>query len=318
MATLVVALIVTRAPSPVVGAKQELPASTAASSPAGPAAPAPAPQAPVTPTPTPRFDQQLVLPAAPSLPLDDVKPSPAGVVAADAPAATLKPLAAYPQNIANRPVPRIGDKPWLISEEWQAHHERQLHAAGRAGAKLLFLGDSITEGWGVAPAWREYFGKYSPLNLGLAGDTTQNVLWRIEHGALDGTHPQVVVLMVGVNNLAGGFTPEQTSDGIRAILSLLQAHLPATRVLLLAVLPARQDARDPLRQRIKDTNRLLESLATPGRVELHDVGSVLLEPDGSISKSTLRDFVHPTPEGFERLSRAVAPFLDALMAHAAE
>src|SRR5207244_4819283 len=98
------------------------------------------------------LDQKLVLPAAPSPPLDDVKPSPARVVADDAPAAALKPLVAYPQNIANRPVPRIGDKPWLISEEWQAHHESQLHAAGRAGAKMIFPGDSITEGRGAAPA----------------------------------------------------------------------------------------------------------------------------------------------------------------------
>ena len=229
-------------------------------------------------------------------------------------AATLKPPVAFAQNIAHRPLPRIGEKPRLISDGWRAHHERLLRAANRATAKVVFLGDSITEGWGVAPAYREHFGQYSPLNLGLAGDTTQNVLWRIEHGELDGTQPQVVVLMIGINNLAGGFSTEDTSDGVRAVVAAVQAHLPNARVLLLAILPARQDPANPLRQRIQEANRLLESLVKPGRVELHDLGSALLEPDGTILKSTLRDFVHPTPDGFERLSRALSPLLEALLA----
>lgn len=255
--------------------------------------------------------EQVGQPLVPSLPLT-AAPSPAPPPRHDAPSASLKPPAAFPQNIANRPVPRIGDKPWLISEEWRAQHDRQLHAPGRATAKVIFLGDSITEGWSVAPAYREHFGKYSPLNLGIASDMTQNVLWRIEHGALDGTHPQVVVLMVGVNNLAGGFTAEQTADGVRAVLTAIQAHLPTARVLLLGVLPARQDSANPLRQSIKDANRLLQGSAKPGTVEFRDVGSVLLEPDGSIARATMRDFLHPTAEGFARLSRAVAPFLDEL------
>jgi lysophospholipase L1-like esterase len=215
------------------------------------------------------------------------------------------------QNVANRPVPRVGAEPNQISEEWLAHHQRQLHASNRGRAKVVFLGDSITEGWGVSPAYRETFGKYSPLNLGIAGDCTQNILWRLDNGALDGTEPRVVVLMAGINNLAGGFTPEQTMDGVRAIVNDVRRRVPAARVLLLAVLPARQDATNPLRQRVIETNRLLGSLEQPGHVELHDVGSVLLEPDGSISKAILRDFVHPTPLGYEHLSQAVAPFIDA-------
>lgn len=233
--------------------------------------------------------------------------------AAPLPSAALKSPGAYPQNVANRPVPRIGAKPWLISEEWKAHHERHLRALGRATAKVIFLGDSITEGWGVAPAYREQFGKYSPLNFGIANDTTQNVLWRIEHGALDGTNPRAVVLMVGINNLAGGFSPEQTADGVRAVVASIRAHAPSAQVLLLGVLPARQDSANPLRQSIKDANQLLQGLAQPGKVEVRDVGELLLEPDGSIAKATMRDFVHPTAEGFSRLSQATAPFLDAVM-----
>lgn len=248
-----------------------------------------------------------------ALPLPSAPPAPKmAVPSALEPAPLLKPRAGYPQNIANRPVPRIGDKPWLISAEWRAHHERLLRAAGRKDAKLIFLGDSITEGWGVVPAFREHFGRYAAFNLGIAGDTTQNVLWRVEHGALDGTAPRAVVVLIGVNNLGGGFSPEDTADGVRATVAAVRTHLPEARVVLLAILPARQEPENPLRQRIRETNRLLESLADPGHVDFHDIGSVLLETDGRISAATTRDFLHPTAEGFERLSSTLAPLLEPL------
>lgn len=230
-----------------------------------------------------------------------------------APALGLKPPAAYPKNIANRPVPRIGEQPWLIAPDWQAHHERLLRVGNRASARVVFLGDSITEGWGVAPAYRDTFGKYKPLNLGISGDTTQNVLWRLEHGALDGTQPSVVVLMIGINNLAGGFSSQQTADGVRAIVQAVAQRLPKACVLLLGILPAREDATNPLRALIRDTNRLLAGLAQPGRVQVSDVGAVLLESDGSISKATMPDYLHPSRDGFVKLSQAVAPLLEPLV-----
>jgi lysophospholipase L1-like esterase len=312
-AALVAALIFRDGSPPHVSAEQA-PSSTASAATAPTASTPEALAAPSLAGPElvlqPALDGALPSPPA-------MQPAPAGDTVG-ALAATPKPPPAYPQNIANRPIPRVGDQPWLISEEWRAHHERQLHAFGRATAKVIFLGDSITEGWSVVPAYREHFAKYSPFNLGIASDTTQNVLWRIEHGALDGTHPQVVVLMIGINNLAGGFSPQQTADGVRAIVGGVQAHLPAARVLLLGVLPARQDAANPLRGSIKEANQLMQGLAKPGRVELHDLGSVMLEPDGSISKSTMRDFLHPTAEGYERLSQAITPLLDSLMARSVE
>lgn len=315
--TLAVALIfATKGSTPEVAATSAT--SKASPAPALPVVPPvqPEPGRPRNATLTERLAE---LPPVPPPPLLEPTSMPAGVAATpEQPVPLLKPPPAYRQNVANRPIPRIGEKPWLIAEAWRAHHERLLHAPGRATAKVIFVGDSITEGWGAAPAFREHFGKYSPLNLGLAGDTTQNVLWRIEHGALDGTQPRVVVLLVGINNLAGGFSPEQTSEGVRAVVTAVQTRLPTARVLLLAILPARQDPANPLRESIKHANQLLASLAKPGRVEFHDVGSVLLEPDGSISKATLRDFVHPTPAGFEKLSRATAPLLDSLMAHASD
>jgi lysophospholipase L1-like esterase len=215
----------------------------------------------------------------------------------------------YLQNVADKPVPRIGEQPWMIDEAWRALHESQLKSSGRAKARVVFLGDSITRGWTAAPAYRDYFGDYMPLNLGLAGDHTQNVLWRIEQGTLDGIHPEVIVVQIGVNNLAGGFTPEQTVGGVRAVVAAVQARLPNTAVLLLAILPAKAEPTDPLRKKIEQTNRALAQWAPSARIQFHDVGSVLLERDGTISKATLRDYIHPTNAGYERLAKAVAPLI---------
>jgi lysophospholipase L1-like esterase len=294
----------------LIGSRHESSPKAVASSPALPAAPV----ASAASSPELSNVDPLTAPVEESLPVPLPLPEARRSIGASPPALLPAVRAPHPflQNVANQPVPRVGAEPNQIAEEWLAHHQRQLHASNRARAKVVFLGDSITEGWGASPAYRDTFAKYSPLNLGIAGDCTQNVLWRVENGALDGTDPRVVVLMVGINNLAGGFTPEQTMQGVRAIVDDVRRRVPGARVLLLAVLPARQDAANRLRQRIIETNRLLRSLEQPGHVELHDVGSVLLEPDGSISKTVLRDFVHPTPLGYERLSQAVLPFIDAI------
>jgi lysophospholipase L1-like esterase len=222
-------------------------------------------------------------------------------------------IRAYPQNVADKPVPRLGNEPWLISEEWRSQHERQLGAPRRAEAKVVFLGDSITAGWRGAPAYREAFSKYTPLNLGVAGDHTQNVLWRIQQGTLDGLSPQVVVVMIGVNNLGGGFTPEATVGGVQAVVSAVQERLPRTRILLLAILPARHSREEGLRSKIADTNALLARIGWPGSVSFRDVGSVFLDSEGKISKTVMRDFLHPTAEGYELLCASVDPLIQELL-----
>ena len=118
-----------------------------------------------------------------------------------------RPGRAYPQNVADRAVPRLGEQPWLISEEWRRHHERQLRSPKRDQAKVVFLGDSITQAWVMAPSYREQFAKYTPLNLGLSGEYTQNMLWRIEQGTLDGLHPGAIVVMIGVPLIEGWLAP---------------------------------------------------------------------------------------------------------------
>ncbi|HEV8551184.1 MAG TPA: GDSL-type esterase/lipase family protein, partial [Polyangiaceae bacterium] len=241
-----------------------------------------------TPAPGP-----LIAPAAPEL-----EQKPGALLPVEPP----RKLVSFPQNVANRPIPRVGSEPWLISDEWRQKHERLLSTPNRAAAEVVFLGDSITEAWHFAPAYKERFQRYAPLNLGISGDLTQHLLWRLEHGEVDGIHPKVAVLMIGVNNLAGGFSSEDTMGGVRAVVGAVRARLPDTFILLLGVLPARQDPENPLRAKIAATNQLLAGLAAPGHVAFYDLGAPLLEPDGTITKEVMRDFLHPTALGYERLS----------------
>lgn len=219
---------------------------------------------------------------------------------------------AYPQNVADRPVPRLGSQPWMISDEWETRHNDQLKAVNREQAKVVFLGDSITDAWRMSPSYKKHFSVYAPLNLGISGDYTQNLLWRIEHGALDGLSPKAVVVMIGVNNLGGGFSAEQTVKGVRAVLAAVQGKLPGAPILLLSILPAGESPDATLRKKIIEADELIAQMQVPG-VTVVDIGSVLLEPDGTISKSILRDFLHPTEAGYVRLGEALAPRLQQIV-----
>lgn len=310
------ALYARRAAAPAKAAAPALATSATPAHSAEPAAAAPSPAAapPVERDP-PVVSPAFGLPSPSAAGFGDVAPAAPLLESPTPNAGVPAPARAYAQNVADRPIPRTGSDAWTVSAEWLEHHERLRAARDRDKAELVFLGDSITEAWRTAPAWSAEFGRYTPLDLGVAGDHTQHLLWRIEHGELDGLHPELAVVLIGVNNLAGGFTPEQTAGGVRAVLAAVNRHLPDTRVLLLGVLPARHEPGDPLRQKISEANHLLAVLASPPRVEFHDVGSTLLEPDGTLAKTTARDFLHPSASGYERLSAAVAPLLEAMRAN---
>jgi lysophospholipase L1-like esterase len=210
--------------------------------------------------------------------------------------------------------PRRVEQPWMSLAEWRRRYERQLALPGRKQAQMVVLGDSIVEAWCDSAAFRSQFGARAPLNLGLGGDQTQHLLWRIDHGILDGLAPRVAILLIGVNNLGNGFSPEETALGVRAVLDRLRQKLPGTPVLLLAVLPAGETSGDGLRTKIVATNPELLALAVPGQVRVADLGGVLLEGDGSISRATMGDFLHPTAAGYQRLTSAVRPLVDELSA----
>lgn len=177
----------------------------------------------------------------------------------------------------------------------------------------MFLGDSITEAWLETAHFHASLGPHVPLNLGIGGDQTQHLLWRIDDGTLEGLSPRLAVVLIGVNNLGNGYEPEETARGIEAVLHEVRRRLLDARVLLLNVLPAGQHPSDELRRAVNATNRLLPRLAEPGCIELLDIGSGLLEADGSIASETMEDFLHPTELGYTTMTRAVAPVVERLL-----
>jgi lysophospholipase L1-like esterase len=103
--------------------------------------------------------------------------------------------------------------------------------------EVIFLGDSITHGWEGQKAWQEHFGPFKPVNLGIGGDQTGHVLWRITDGhELDHLNPKMAVIMIGTNNI-GGNTAQQIAGGIMAIVEELKRQKPHIKILVLGVFP---------------------------------------------------------------------------------
>ena len=201
-------------------------------------------------------------------------------------------------------------------------HESFLTRAKAGPIGLLFLGDSITDNWRArAPQlFEETSGQYQPANFGIGGDTTQNVVWRIDHGELDGIHPKVVVLMLGTNNSASN-SAEEIFAADKKIVGLIREKIPETKVLLLAIFPRgpRQNTNgtpDDSELRMKiigETNRLLATLDDGKNVRYLDIGAKFLGTDGRIPDAIMNDHLHPTLAGYRIWVEAMQPTLEQML-----
>ncbi len=228
------------------------------------------------------------------------------------------PNPATPLHVSKEPpdIPAIRlEKDGTPRKDFLARHEMFLQRGKEGPIGVLFLGDSITAGWAMAPEiWEKNFGPYQPANFGIGGDATQNVLWRIEHGELDGISPKVVVLMIGTNN---GGNPRLV-DGVRKVVAAIQAKLPRTRILLLGILPRGFSPTDPpwngkARERTAGVNRELATLADGHRIRFLDMGPKFMDASGAIAQEIMPDQVHPGKPGYQIWADAMKPVLDEMM-----
>jgi lysophospholipase L1-like esterase len=209
------------------------------------------------------------------------------------------------------------DKTGNIEPRFKKMHESFL-ARGKAGPiGVLFLGDSITEGWGKAPdVWKQHYGADQPANFGIGGDRTEHVLWRIANGELDGIHPKVVVLMIGTNNVAPNATAGIIA-GDEKIVAQIHQKLPDTKLLLLAIFPRGADPADPkvaaTRAKIKTINAALAKLDDGDKTRYLDIGDKFLSKDGSLSKDIMPDALHPNAKGYQIWADAMQPLLDEML-----
>ncbi len=216
------------------------------------------------------------------------------------------------------PAPREGG--------WMSRHESFLERAKQGDIDLLFLGDSITQGWdgfnaetgeGPRQVWERHYGPRKAANFGIGGDRTQHVLWRIQNGEIDGIAPKVAVLMIGTNNISTN-SPEEIAEGVTAIVETLQKDLPETKVLLLGVFPRgltrdrdrEYDTTDP---RINQVNALIAKLGERDGVTYLDIGDHFLKEDGTIPRDLMPDFLHLSRGGYRVWAEAMEPTLWKLL-----
>jgi lysophospholipase L1-like esterase len=215
------------------------------------------------------------------------------------------------------PERRTIEYPWMSVARWNQMHEGFLKRAKEGPVDVLFLGDSITEGWGGAgrEVWTERFQKKNAANFGIGGDKTQQVLWRITEGAeLEGISPKVCVLMIGTNNFGlGGEEPENVVKGIRAIIDALRAKHPKLKILLLAIFPRDEKPETNFRKKISAVNAELAKLADGKSLVYLDLAPRFLAQDGTLSKEIMPDFLHLSPKGYQIWGEAISGDLEKLL-----
>ena len=201
-------------------------------------------------------------------------------------------VTASAENTAIIPVPRT-----TVPTNWMSSHEAFVARAKQGGVDVLFLGDSITAGWlwgnGGLNIWNQVYAPRHAADFGIGYDRTQNVLWRIEHGELDGIKPKAIVLLIGTNNCGNeddgkprNTTPE-IIEGVNAIVKELRTRLPESKIILFGIFP-RGTTNDPVREQVRAVNAGIAKLDDGKSVKFMDIGSKFLEPDGTLPRTSCR------------------------------
>ncbi|HEX4349671.1 MAG TPA: GDSL-type esterase/lipase family protein [Verrucomicrobiae bacterium] len=214
-------------------------------------------------------------------------------------------------NTAIIPVPRTGN----ITNRQSLVLQRAKDNPG--DYDIEFIGDSITQGWEGAgkDVWQEFYGQRKVINMGVSGDRTQHVLWRFEQGQLDGVKAKAAIVMIGTNNSNKDDNSEaDILEGVTAIVNQIRQRQPDTKILLMAIFPRGQTF-GAQRGKILQVNETLAKLDDSKNIFYIDIGPQLIESDGSISKSMMRDYLHPGEAGYKVWANAVEPKLKEILAN---
>jgi len=224
----------------------------------------------------------------------------------------------YPGLISVRvPPPNTAVVPNLAAF-FQSKHKDNLEVARKGDSDVLFMGDSITDFWrnpdgpyAGKPVLDKYWGNLKIANFGIAGDTTQGVLYRLRNGEGQGFNPKAVMLMIGTNNTSSN-TAAEIAEGIGAVILELQKNFPNAKILLLGIFP-RGTPNDPVRKTIAEINSIISRLHDGKRVHYLDIGAKFLDAQGNIPLDVMSDALHPGPKGYEIWAEAVKEPLANLM-----
>lgn len=204
------------------------------------------------------------------------------------------------------PLPREG--------RWMTRHELINKRVSEGPVDLVFIGDSITQGWegSGAKVWEQFYNKRNARNLGIGGDRTQHIIWRLDNGNIKGIKPKLAVIMIGTNN-SGSNTSQEIADGVAAISAQLKEKLPETKQLILAIFPRGATPDDPRRKVNEGANAQIAKLADNKTIFYLDIGPKFLEEDGTLTKKIMPDLLHLSPQGYEIWAKSIEPQVVELM-----
>jgi lysophospholipase L1-like esterase len=223
------------------------------------------------------------------------------------------------QQSADAPVPRA-DQNSMIA------HGQLLEKAKRGRIDIYFEGDSITRRWGASDKqyqeflanWRKNFFGWNAANFGWGGDTTQNILWRLQNGELEGVNPKIIVLLSGTNNI--GNKPPQANDdalaadiarGIKAILDTCRQKAPRATIVLMGITPRNDNmAAMPI---INKINELIAKLADGKKIRYLNINDKLADKDGKLFEGMSRDGLHLDTNGYQVWADALKPIFTKLL-----
>jgi len=222
-----------------------------------------------------------------------------------------------PKHQAVVPAPRI-------AEWWFARQAEKIGLMSKGDIDLLMVGDSITHNFENEEVglkvWEEYFVPLKAINLGFGGDRTEHVLWRLDHLPVLKEPPKGAVVLIGTNNMGWGTdTPEQTAEGIQAIVVKLKEIYPDMNVLVLGILPRRRSPDHAHRKRIEACNALLPGMLKDiDGVTVVDIGAAFLDENGVLPTEMMPDGTHPSEQGHRVWAEAMEPALKEVLGEPTE
>lgn len=207
---------------------------------------------------------------------------------------------------ATKPVPRSGG--------WTKRHQSFNKRVAQGNCDLIFIGDSITQGWEGRgkKVWAKHYTKRNAVNLGIGGDRTQHVIWRLDNGNLHRIKPKAAVIMIGTNN-SGSNSSQEIADGVEVIVKQLRKKLPETKVLLLGVFPRGANKADKRRQVNEGANATFKKIADGKSVHYLDIGQKFLNEDGTLPREIMPDLLHLSEKGYTIWAESIEAKLKELM-----
>lgn len=216
--------------------------------------------------------------------------------------------------------------PKLDKESWASRHNDILKRIKQGNVDIIMVGDSITHFWekdgkGV---WDKYYANRNVVNMGISGDKTQNVIWRLEHGEVNNINPKLAILMIGTNNSKNNdYTSEQIADGVKAVVCQLRTRLPQTKILILAIFPRGSDEQrkdktqdgkfNPQWDKNEKANKIVSKIADNKMIYYLDINKKFLNKKGVLTRDIMPDLLHPGDKGYMIWAQAMEPTIVKLM-----